>query len=128
MKTMSADTVHSGERKGAIAELPKVRNYANYRQYLRDYYQVRKAADREFSLRAFAKKAKFPSHTLLKYLMEGKRNLSQKTLFKLCQAMEFSKEETQYFEHLVFFNQANSLEEQQFYYEKLVAAAGGSKF
>lgn len=107
---------------------PDLLNYTNYRQYLKDYYLARKQADPRFSLRTLAQAARFPSHGLLQYLMDGKRNLSKKTLVKLSQALELDKERSQYFENLVFFNQAKTLEEKGFYYDKLVRASGKSTF
>lgn len=109
-------------------ELPDLLNYTNYRQYLLDYYQAQKKISPKFSLRYLAQKAKFPSHGLLKYLMEGKRNLSKKTLVKLSQALGLEGERSQYFENLVFFNQAPNLEEKTFFYEKLVKSSGKSTF
>ena len=103
-------------------------NYTDYRQFLKDYYQVQKRVDPDFSLRYFAKKAKFPSHGLLKYLMDGKRNLSKKTLVKLSVALDFSKEQSEYFENLVFFNQGATLEDKQFYYNRLLLSSPQSSF
>jgi uncharacterized protein (TIGR02147 family) len=113
--------------KGA-ASLPDLLNYTNYRQFLKDYYLARKQADPRFSLRSLAQAAHFPSHGLLQYLMDGKRNLSKKTLVKLALALGLDKERSQYFENLVFFNQGKTLEEKGFYYDKLVRSAGKSSF
>ena len=108
--------------------LPDVLNYTNYRQFLKDYYLARKQGDSRFSLRVLARSASFPSHGLLQYLMDGKRNLSKKTLVKLSLALGLDRERALYFENLVFFNQAKSLEEQGFYYDRLVHSAGKSTF
>lgn len=108
--------------------MPDLLNYTNYRQFLQDYYQSQKQINPKFSLRYLARKANFPSHGLLNYLMEGKRNLSKKTLVKLSQALGFDKERSEYFENLVFFNQAPNLEEKNFYYEKLVKSPAKSTF
>jgi uncharacterized protein (TIGR02147 family) len=113
--------------KGA-QPLPDLLNYTNYRQYLKDYYLARKQADPRFSLRSLALAARFPSHGLLQYLMDGKRNLSKRTLVKLSQALGLDKARTQYFENLVFFNQAKTLEEKGFFYDKLVRTGGKSTF
>lgn len=107
---------------------PDLLAYSNYRTYLQDYYHFHKSLNRNFSLRYFAKKADFPSHGLLKYLMEGKRNLSKKSLVKLTFALELNREQSQYFENLVFFNQARRLEEKNFYYEKLLRIPGKTTF
>jgi uncharacterized protein (TIGR02147 family) len=111
-----------------LLPMPELFNYTNYRLFLQDYYQSQKKVNPKFSLRYFAKKANFPSHGLLKYLMEGKRNLSKKTLVKLSQGLGLEGERSQYFENLVFFNQAPNLEEKNFYYEKLVRSPAKSTF
>lgn len=113
--------------KGGEAD-PDILNYTNYREFLKDYYQARKLADARFSLRFLARKAHFPSHGLLKYLMDGKRNLSKKTLVKLSLALGFDKERALYFENLVFFNQAKTLDEKNFFYERLVRSGSKSTF
>ncbi len=112
----------------ARVQVPNIFNYTNYRQYLLDFYHSKKAIDPKFSLRYLAQKANFPSHGLLKYLMEGKRNLSKKSLVKLALALQFSPEELDYFENLVFFNQAENLNEKSFYYEKLIHSPNTSSF
>lgn len=108
--------------------IPDILNYTDYRQYLSDYYQEQKRSNPNFSLRFFAKKAHFASHGLFKFLMEGKRNLSKKTLVKLSLALGHDKARAVYFENLVFFNQARDLEEKGLYYERLLQAPGGSTF
>jgi uncharacterized protein (TIGR02147 family) len=126
---MKPGPVKSGKRKTAETVMPpEILNYTNYRLFLQDYYQFQKQSDPNFSLRYFARKAKFPSHGLLKYLMDGKRNLSKKTLLKLAVALGLGREQVNYFENLVFFNQAHALEEKQFYYEKLLKVPGKSTF
>ncbi len=116
-----------GVRK-SVATLPDLLRYTNYRQYLKDYYLAQKQANPKFSIRYFAKKANFPSHGLLNYLMEGKRNLSKRTLVKLVSGLGMNKEQALYFENLVFFNQAQTLDEKNFYYEKILHGPGKSKF
>ncbi|MDB5051766.1 MAG: hypothetical protein JWO30_4837, partial [Fibrobacteres bacterium] len=109
-------------------DLPDLLGYTNYRLFLKDYYLAQKKQNPKFSLRYFAKKANFPSHGLLQYLMEGKRNLSKKTLLKLVSALGLNPEQANHFENLVFFNQARSLDEKNFYYEKLLQGPGKSSF
>lgn len=115
----------------SVPAVPDVLDYTDYRLYLSDYYRARKAAvgnGTRFSLRAFAQKAGFPSHGHLKYLMEGERNLTQKTLLKLAAALDLGADRARYLENLVFFNQARTLKEKQVYYERLREAPAGSGF
>jgi len=104
----------------AASPLPNVLNYTQYRQFLRDYLDLAKETDPKFSLRAFAKKADFSGHGFLRFVLEGKRNLSQRTLLKLVLALELPKDKARYFENLVFFNQAKTLAEKNHYYGELL--------
>jgi uncharacterized protein (TIGR02147 family) len=117
-----------GSRAPEASALPDLLNYTDYRQFLTDYYKAQKRANAKFSLRFFAQRAGFPSHGLLKFLMEGKRNLSKKTLVKLSAALGFDKTRAAYFENLVFFNQAIDLAEKGLYYERLIRSPGKSSF
>lgn len=107
---------------------PDVLGYTDYRRFLADYYRARKEAKRDFSWRAFARDAGFPSHGHLKYILEGARNLTQKTLMKLVPALGFDAGRARYFENLVYFNQARTLGEKAVYHKKVLAAHGGSRF
>lgn len=108
--------------------LPDVFDYTDYRHFLLDYYRARKAAAAHFSLRTLARDAGFPSHGHLKYLMDGARNLTQKTLVKLVPALGFDAVRARYFENLVFFNQAKTLKEKRLYYDRLRSSPTGSGF
>lgn len=94
--------------------------YQNYRTYLHDYYVVHKAAKKYFSYKYFSAKAGIKAPSFLFYVIEGKRNLSKSTILKISQAIGFSNEESEYFENLVFFNQADTVTEKTVYYSRLV--------
>ena len=49
--------------------------YTDYRKYIQDYYDERKRSS-VFSWQEFARKAGFSSAVFLKYVCEGKKNLS----------------------------------------------------
>jgi uncharacterized protein (TIGR02147 family) len=86
-----------------------------------DFFAFKKNTVPKFSLRIFADLADFSSHSHVKYIIEGRRNLSKKTLFKMVKGLELTGIQADYFEKLVFFNQAKTLEEAQFYYQKLLS-------
>jgi uncharacterized protein (TIGR02147 family) len=100
---------------------PDILDYTNYRQFLSDFYNHRKSVQADFSLRLFAEQARFSSHGHLKYVIDGRRNLSKKTLIKLARALDLNGPQEDYFEKLVFFNQAETLEEKQHFYAKLLS-------
>jgi uncharacterized protein (TIGR02147 family) len=105
----------------ATAE-PDLLHYSDFRLYLADFHRWRKQGDPGFSLRRFAKEIGFSSHTLLRYILDGQRNLSKRTLVKVSLALGLSGPRADFFENLVFFNQAASMPEKDHFYQKLLAA------
>ncbi len=108
--------------------LPDVLQYTDYRKFLSDHYRARKAADTRYSLRVMAREAGLPSHGHLKFLMDGSRNLTQRTLLKLTLATGLDAARARHFENLVYFNQARTLKEKQVYYERLRESPAGAGF
>jgi len=94
--------------------------YQNYRDYLKAYYNEQKASRKSFSYRSFSKKAGIQAPSFLFYVIEGKRNLTKNSLLKISQAIGHTREETDYFENLVFFNQADNIHEKTLYYSRIV--------
>jgi uncharacterized protein (TIGR02147 family) len=94
--------------------------YQNYRLYLGDYYTEQKAIKKGFSYRYFSTKAGINASAFLYYIIEGKRNLTKSTITKISQAIGHGREEAEYFENLVFFNQAQSISEKTVYYDKII--------
>jgi uncharacterized protein (TIGR02147 family) len=96
-------------------------SYSDYRQFIKDYYDRNKAVHPGFSYRFLAEKAGINSAPYFKFVIEGKRNLSKKTILKTCIALKLKDKEAEYFEHLVFFNQAKSADEKSNYFDKLIS-------
>jgi uncharacterized protein (TIGR02147 family) len=95
---------------------PDVLQYSNYRTYLADYYEAKKAQSPIFSHRYFAQKAGISSPNYLKLVMDGKRNLTKKSLVKFAAGLGLKGLRAEFFENLVFFNQAEALPERNVYY------------
>ncbi len=53
-------------------------------------------------------------------LVKSRRNLSFKSIPHCCKALGFNKEESEYFENLVLFNQAKTIEEKNRFYQKML--------
>jgi uncharacterized protein (TIGR02147 family) len=98
----------------------EIYTYSDYRLFLKDYYERNKAVHPGFSYRFLAEKAGINSAPYFKFVIEGKRNLSRKTILKTCIALKFKDKEAEYFEHLVFFNQAKTAAEKSFFFDKLI--------
>jgi uncharacterized protein (TIGR02147 family) len=103
---------------------PNLLTYSDYRQYLRDYYEINKAANPDFSFRYLSQRAGVNSSAYFKYVIEGKRNLTKGSLLKTCIALNLKDRDAEYFENLVFFNQAKTLREKNIYFERLTKLKG----
>lgn len=111
-----------------LAEIePDILQYTNYRVYLKDYYEYKKKHSVAFSLRYFAEKAGLSSHAHLKLVIDGKRNITKGTVTKLVVGLGLDDRRAEYFENLVFFNQAGDDKEKQLFYEKLLKVSPHSR-
>ncbi len=103
------------------APLPlDVRDYSDYRKFLRELYAAKKAANKNFSYRYLSQKAGINSSGFFKQIFEGKRNLTAETIGKACAALGFKETEAEYFHNLVLFNQAKTMKEKNLHFEKLI--------
>lgn len=99
---------------------PDVLHYSNYRTFLADYYDFKKSESPIFSHRYFAKKAGITSPNYLKLVMDGQRNLTKKSLMKFAAALGLKGVRGEFFENLVFFNQAMEISERNLYYGNIL--------
>ncbi|MDD5674282.1 MAG: TIGR02147 family protein [Chitinivibrionales bacterium] len=96
--------------------------YLEYRKYLSDYYALNKSTIPSFSFRYFSQKAGLKTPNFLQLLIQGKRNLKYSTISRISQAIGHSAEEARYFELLVFFDQAGTVDEKAAFFSKLSEA------
>jgi uncharacterized protein (TIGR02147 family) len=104
--------------------LPDLYAYSDYRLFLRDAYHTNKARQNAFSYRYLALKGGVNSSAFFKYVIEGKRNLSKNTVLKACLAFGLKDRDAEYFENLVFFNQARTIKEKNLYFDRLTRLRG----
>ena len=96
--------------------------YLNYREYIRDYYEERKARS-QFSWGAFAERAGISSPVFLQYVCESKKNLSSKTAPQVAHAMDLVGFEEEYFCLLVAYEHGKSPAAQKKVMESLTELA-----
>jgi uncharacterized protein (TIGR02147 family) len=116
-RSTAGSAPHEGPKPAAH---PDVRDYSDYRKFLRELYASRKAANRNFSFRYLSLKAGINSSGFFKQIIEGRRNLTSGTIAKVCQALAFKEAEAEYFESLVLFNQAKTMRQKNLHFEKLI--------
>jgi uncharacterized protein (TIGR02147 family) len=98
--------------------------YVDYRAFLRDHYLARKAVDRKYSHRYIMDKVGASSPSWFNDLIKGRINLTGAFLYRLAKLLELKPNEEAYFESLVFYDQAGSLEEKNHYLEKVLSSKG----
>jgi uncharacterized protein (TIGR02147 family) len=104
--------------------LPNLLLYSDYRLFLKEYYETHKSDNVNFSYRYLSQKAGINSSAFYKYIIDGKRNLTKATLLKTCVALKLNDKQAEYFENLVFFNQAKTIKEKNLYFDKLTKLRG----
>lgn len=113
----------AGEKaaEGPAGDGPSVFDYTDYRLFLKDYYTWQKRKNPAFSYRFFALKARINSSGLLKNVIDGKRGLGRGLIVRCAEAMKLKKRESEYFECLVDFNEARTVEEKRIFFERLLS-------
>ncbi len=93
--------------------MDKIEHYSNYRKFLADFYKEKKKKSPCFSYRYFLKKADIKSPSFLKEVIDGKRNLTARSIKAFSRALGLCKDEASYFDVLVRFNQSDSAQEKK---------------
>jgi uncharacterized protein (TIGR02147 family) len=99
--------------------MERIEYYTDFRAYLKDYYEDRKRRLPAFSYRYFCMKGGIKSPTLYKEIVEGKRNLTSKTMAQFAKGMGLSSTDEEYFYTLVHFNQSKNSEEKRRHLEHM---------
>ncbi len=102
-------------------EIPSVFDFTDYRLFLKAYYDFQKQKSPAFSHRYFAKRAKVNSSGFYKNVVDGKRSLGRGLILRFADAMKLRKKEAEYFEYMVCFNDADTLEEKKVFFERMIA-------
>ena len=99
-----------------------VLEYTNYRQYIADYYAEKKAKS-AFTWQVLTRAAGFSSPVYLKYVSEGRFNLSEDAAARVASAMGLENYELDYFCEMVKFDHAKNDEEKKAIFNKMLAIA-----
>lgn len=94
-------------------------SYFDYRKFLNEYYQTRKENESHFSLRFFGRMVGIDGSYLSKVMSE-KRHIGDGYIKPILSYLKFDKNESEYFENLIYFNKAKTEEQRKLYFEKLL--------
>ena len=105
----------------SIRGLNSIYTYHDFRTYLQDYFSVRSREDPSYSHRTMAKELGFPSPNHIKLVMDGKRRIGLRSLNRLLAGFGLRDREKEYFSYLVFFCQADTPIEKNYYFGLLTS-------
>lgn len=100
--------------------------YTSYRQYIADYYAEKKAKS-AFTWQEFTRAAGFSSPVHLKYVSEGRLNLSDAASERVAQAMRLVGFELDYFCEMVRYDNAKTDAEKKTVFNRMLAIADAHK-
>ena len=101
-------------------KLPSVFDYSSFRKWMKDYVEACKTIDSSFSYRAAARKFGFASPNYLQQVIDGKRNLSEKSIAMISSACKIGKKASRYFSLLVQFAQAEDFADKNRIFSEIV--------
>lgn len=108
-----------GNKNSGAPASPSPQSFLSYRDYLKAYFEHQKKVSRHFSHAFFARKAGFKSRTFIFKVMKGEKSLSRASVYPVAVALGLGKKSQDYFNLLVLFNDAKSIEEKAFFFNQL---------
>lgn len=105
---------------------PALIDYLDYRSYLKDWFRHRKSVQPGYSMRTFALNPAvgITSTSFMSSLLKGSRNLTQRQRLQFAKALRLEGKDAEYFDFLVQFNQAKSIEEKNYFFSHLSKRRG----
>lgn len=94
-------------------------DYVEPSQFLKDHLKNKKKLNSAFSLRSWAKLLGMKSHGPLHAILNQQRGIPKKLVPPLIQSLKLNKKDAKYFEALVDFQRSKTIEEKDFYRERL---------
>ncbi len=108
---MPTDPAHgNGARRYSLGTMPALIGSLDYREWLRKFYEERKAQDSFFSYRFLAEKVGM-DHSLLIKVIQGERHLSDNSIDGWIAYLKLSNRDADYFRTLVRFCKTRSARE-----------------
>jgi uncharacterized protein (TIGR02147 family) len=108
--------------------IEKIYEYDDYRVFLRDYFEIKKKESKSFSQRNFTNKIGFKAHNFCTLVINGDRNLSAASIQKLIRGLGLRGKSATFFENLVYLNQASTLADKEYFFQKIKRAGKTAEF
>lgn len=101
--------------------MANIYDYMDYRKFLRGKIEEYRQSNPNLSYRNLNMRFGFNSSGFLNTVLSGERNIGKKAMNNICKGLSLNEKESRFFETLVCFNQAKTVEEKDYFYNKLVA-------
>lgn len=102
-------------------KLPNIYDYNDFRRFLNDYQNGKRASDRRFTKSNICKGLGLPnSRSYFNDVINGKQ-VSGTYIERFINLLEFDTDQARFFRVLVKFNQADTAEERELYFEQLIS-------
>ncbi|MFZ4402653.1 MAG: TIGR02147 family protein [Pseudobdellovibrionaceae bacterium] len=112
----------ASQNQHIASKKPVVTDYLDYRQFMRDFFDYKKAQDQGFSHQSWSAKAGFKSRSFLRLVMLAKRSLSEESIPMVAKALELKKQETDFFVNLVSYNQSSQFQSREYFFNRIMKA------
>lgn len=99
--------------------MKSIQNYTQYREFLADFFQLKKLDRPNFTWAEFSKNCGFSSGNHLWQVVQGKKPLTLKSIHDIAFFLGLSSRDHDYFEALVLLNQAKSKQVASVYSRRL---------
>jgi uncharacterized protein (TIGR02147 family) len=102
--------------------------FTDYKEYLQHFFSEKKRENPRFSYQMLARAMGFNNRGFIYNIVQGSKRISKSHCYKISKALGHSKNETEYFENIVSYDQAKNNEERMFYRERalLIRSIKGS--
>lgn len=100
--------------------MPDVFSYNDYRAFLRDWFEWKKAANPRFSYRVLGEKVGFKSAGFFSQLLQGKTTMSLELTHRFASCIGLDRRETDFFQAMVMHNQAKTLVEEKRHLDRML--------
>lgn len=116
------------EVKKDIPQRPNVYQYDDFRTFLRDAYEAKKAEDPDYSYRKFARTAGIANPGYLLDVIIGKRTLSRNQALKMAPVFGLNETETDFFMLLSQFGQSKKDSKRSALHQEMLQRRNRSRF
>ena len=105
---------------------PQVKNFVDYREFLRAWYAFQKSVNPQFSYAIWANQSGFKSRSFIRLVMLGKRTLGVDSIPLVLKSLGLHGDDSKYFTNLVHYAHSSSFESRDHYFNEILKLSKGT--